>query len=389
MLDSRYFLRTDIGQFYPSLYTHSIPWALHGKTYAKAHMNQTVGDEIDKAIRDQQSGQTVGVPIGPDTSLVVAEVVLTAVDRRLAPLQTNGFRYVDDYEFGFRSLSAAESALSDVQAALAEYELALNPRKTKVVEGPVSLEERWILELSRFPFKAGTSASQLNDAVAFFSRAFELVAEYPQQPIIRYAMVSAQRWSFPTAGSRTYQGLVFRALSADPGALPQGVALLAKHVANGGTINKVACRAVLESIIERHAPIGHGSEVAWALWMAIQFEIPLSAATAAHISTMEDDIVALTALDAISRQVFPANTVNTGSWQALASLPNALEAEHWLLTYEANRQGWLSVPLVAQHPFFQILEQNQVSFYDAGNVLTSFTGPAAGVPGGALAPDYI
>jgi hypothetical protein len=35
--NSRYVLRTDISKFYHSIYTHSIPWAIHGKAYAKAN----------------------------------------------------------------------------------------------------------------------------------------------------------------------------------------------------------------------------------------------------------------------------------------------------------------------------------------------------------------
>ena len=33
----RYLLNTDVSQFYKSLYTHSVSWALYGKEYAKAH----------------------------------------------------------------------------------------------------------------------------------------------------------------------------------------------------------------------------------------------------------------------------------------------------------------------------------------------------------------
>src|SRR6266851_4721918 len=70
---TRYFLRTDINQFYSSIYTHSVPWALHGKAIAKANIGTTAADAIDRAFRNQQGGQTVGIPIGPDCSLVAAE----------------------------------------------------------------------------------------------------------------------------------------------------------------------------------------------------------------------------------------------------------------------------------------------------------------------------
>ena len=37
----RYVLKVDIQNFYPSIYTHSIPWALHGKAVAKSNQFNT------------------------------------------------------------------------------------------------------------------------------------------------------------------------------------------------------------------------------------------------------------------------------------------------------------------------------------------------------------
>jgi hypothetical protein len=87
------------------LYTHAIPWALHTKPVAKANRNKTDGDKIDKAVRNCSSGQTVGIPIGPDTSFVVAEIVLAAVDGLLRTKlpALRGFRYLDDYEAAFET----------------------------------------------------------------------------------------------------------------------------------------------------------------------------------------------------------------------------------------------------------------------------------------------
>ena len=55
----RYVLHADLSQFYGTLYTHSIPWALHTKPVAKANIGGTIGDLIDKAVRDTSQGQTV------------------------------------------------------------------------------------------------------------------------------------------------------------------------------------------------------------------------------------------------------------------------------------------------------------------------------------------
>lgn len=198
---ARYFLRTDINQFYPSIYTHSIPWALHGKAAAKASINKTAGDAIDRAFRNQQDGQTVGLPIGPDSSLVVAEAILAAVDLALGPRQLRGLRHIDDYEIGFGTLAEAEDTLTELQGLLAEYELNLNPRKTAIVEGPIPFDESWAIELRRFPFRGATATGQLNDALAYFSRAFELRGSIHRMPCF------GTPWSPRSSGlSRTMVG---------------------------------------------------------------------------------------------------------------------------------------------------------------------------------------
>ena len=59
-------LLADIARFYPSAYTHSIPWALHGKSVAKANRGPSfLGNRIDTLMRAAQDGQTVGFPIDP------------------------------------------------------------------------------------------------------------------------------------------------------------------------------------------------------------------------------------------------------------------------------------------------------------------------------------
>ena len=79
---SRYILSTDISSCYPTIYTHSIPWALNTKATAKSAKFSTtlIGNELDRFVRNGQDGQTIGVPIGPDTSLVIAETILTSID---------------------------------------------------------------------------------------------------------------------------------------------------------------------------------------------------------------------------------------------------------------------------------------------------------------------
>jgi Reverse transcriptase (RNA-dependent DNA polymerase) len=128
----KYFLRADVTRCYASIYTHSIPWALKGKAWAKTNRRGSAGNELDLAIRNGQDQQTLGIPIGPDWSFAIAESVLTAVDNlltsRINSLSAN--RFYDDYELAFPTYNEALGAMGILQEALSEYELALNPTKT-------------------------------------------------------------------------------------------------------------------------------------------------------------------------------------------------------------------------------------------------------------------
>ena len=54
--------RTDISNFYPRIYTHSIPWALLGKEHSKAQMHSTTfkrhyANQLDIFVRNMQDKQ--------------------------------------------------------------------------------------------------------------------------------------------------------------------------------------------------------------------------------------------------------------------------------------------------------------------------------------------
>ena len=135
----RYVLQTDINNFYPSIYTHSIPWALHGKAHSQSHIGWNVlqGNNIDRLIQISQQKQTKGIPIGPDTSYLIAEVILSTLDRQLvSSIGSNYFRYMDDYEFAFKTHTQAETGLSAFQESLGTYELVANEAKTRIIELP-------------------------------------------------------------------------------------------------------------------------------------------------------------------------------------------------------------------------------------------------------------
>jgi hypothetical protein len=397
----RYLLLTDIDQFYPTIYTHTIPWALHTKAACKAALKPKkgkkpailLGDTIDKALQRMNEGQTHGIPIGPDTSLVVAEILLAAADEMLVARKAgtfSGFRYVDDYELSFQSLSGAEEALVELQAILATFELNLNPKKTRIVDLPRGLDSAWSIELKSINIRAKKApVAHRNDMLALFSRAFELAAAHPSESVLRYAVSHVQRLDVNSSVWRSFHNCVLSAASADPSTLPVALGTLYEVARLGGhEVPKGPLSEVLESVISRHAPRAQGSEVAWALWGALAWDVNLSNDAALLVDAMEDDVVALLAMHAAALGLFPRGALTKNSWAALVAQPDALEGEHWLLAYEANQQGWLTTPAIKADPTFSAMSSAGVSFYEQTNRRAQFPEAGRAAPGGMLWDNY-
>lgn len=365
---SRYLLATDLSQFYPSIYTHSIPWALHTKSVAKAKPNDysLLGNVLDLAIRNGQDKQTIGIPIGPDTSLVIAEAILSSVDAQLAGTITRrGFRYIDDIACGFRTIAEAEETLGRLQHLIGDLQLQLNPRKTRIVELPAELEASWVPHLRLFAFRSSTAGAQQTDLLSYFGRAFELAASQRGEAILRYSVQRMRSVTIFEQNWPLYESLLLQCLSVEPGTAPAVIGELYKYHLRM-PLDRSRITESLHQLIEDHAPLHHGSEVVWALWGAICVGCTLDAKVVEKSLLASDPCVALCALHARAKGLV-TGPVDVSTLEALMHDGELTDAQ-WLLAYEANIKGWLpnkdGKDFVAAHKHFGPMKAAGVSFYD-------------------------
>ena len=81
-LKYRYMFVSDITNYYGSIYTHTIAWALMGKELAKKKKGKPglLGNMIDAYMQGMQYGQTNGIPQGSVLFDFIAEIVLGYAD---------------------------------------------------------------------------------------------------------------------------------------------------------------------------------------------------------------------------------------------------------------------------------------------------------------------
>lgn len=134
----RYMFVTDITNCYSSIYTHSIAWAIMGKSKAKLNIGKggQLGNEIDKFIQGMQYGQTNGIPQGSALFDFIAEIVLGYADkilslklRRIGIEKYRILRYKDDYKIFSNSKQEVERISFLLHEVLAGLNLQLNIKK--------------------------------------------------------------------------------------------------------------------------------------------------------------------------------------------------------------------------------------------------------------------
>lgn len=141
-------LHTDIFDFYGQIYTHTIAWAIHEKSFVKTKIEEGgtrifeknfFGGMLDYWLRKMQQGQSNGIPQGSALMDLLAEIVLSYADKELNERMMQMFgdqrvhvlRYRDDYRIFADNSADAELVLKDLTEILRSIGLRLNEKKTQ------------------------------------------------------------------------------------------------------------------------------------------------------------------------------------------------------------------------------------------------------------------
>lgn len=150
-IGKKYIFKTDIQNFFPSIYTHSIPWILVGKFEAKENKGKKdkYYNQLDSSIQRCQRGETHGIPTGSFVSRLIAEIYLCKLDNRIG--KYSYLRYVDDFEFAYNDETEKIEFYKDLTKELDSLNLKVKVEKNQI---------------DSFPF-------QVNNNASFFFNYFE------------------------------------------------------------------------------------------------------------------------------------------------------------------------------------------------------------------------
>lgn len=390
-------VKIDFSKFYPTIYTHTIPWSILGKDTAKRlfklskaelselfdegdsdAINYINADKLDTAIRACQDRQSIGVPIGPDTSHIIAELIACRIDilihEKFNNLDIEAVRFYDDYYIYVNTFDEADKVIKGLQLILNEYQLEINEKKVEINEYPFAFENDWVTELNQFEFK---ETNKQNSLKHYFSLVWSIGEKNKSRTdwVFKYAL---RTFEFRTVeidrnSWELFENLLFKTTLIQPAILDITTRILLSYseYLNDTSLQKL--RVLVRDIIRLHAPINHSFEVSWALWLAKSFNIQISEETANSVIETKDDISILILLCMTRQMDLVQGNPNFENIEAMLQ-DDVLFSKNWLLAYESVKKGWLNPAendLLENNGFFKIISELNISFFNCDLQMTT------------------
>ena len=147
----------DIMKFFPSIYTHTISWAVRGKGETKRLLSTRRNDisftaSFDRLMQYMNYNEKNGIPIGPELSRIFSEVIMQRIDcsvekgmsKEPHPYQHDVdyrcCRYIDDFYLFFDDDRVHEKFTEILKDELEQYRFYINQEKLKISSRPFITE---------------------------------------------------------------------------------------------------------------------------------------------------------------------------------------------------------------------------------------------------------
>lgn len=377
----RFTVHTDISNFFPSIYSHAIPWALVGFDKAKKHRSlKHWFNQIDRAVRMTKRNETQGIAIGPATSNIISELILERVDTEMKKKGFTFFRNIDDYTAFCETHEEAQNFISSLSAELAKFKLLPNVGKTKILGMPRQFIPDWLLSLVTALPEKDSEVSPYS-VITYLNLAVSLAEKSPEGSVLKYALKAVKGAAkeevdnfnsvdFVTAHddiSRMFQESSVKAILDYALSLAFHQPVLAPLLAD---MLEAAYRCQtafrygqqISALLAEYSRLRYSDATAWALYYAISYNVPIGETAANRIIETRDcvPILLLYLSDdpaCVQLVVNFADQLDKGDLYELDSF--------WLLLYQLFKDGKIDDPYQNDRAF-KVMKDNGVSFVNEG-----------------------
>ena len=374
-------LKTDITRFYPSIYTHSIAWAAYGKERVKSDMKLfegTLADRIDVLVRACNKNQTIGIPIGPESSRIIAAIISARIDFDFfnnTKLDIDrADRLQDDWFIGTDSLDKAEYYLSNISRTYNEFGLEINGSKTSLNRMINVRNADWIDEISSFLYPktnrlSGFNLRQLLDA------SLRLQQSFPTDPVMNYALSIIEGQRIGHNDVQRVESFLLKAAVISPTSMDRICRIILNLNFNTHEISVKRIASRFTELADRYIDNNYHFEIIWIFFTLRGLRARLNSKTMSTcLEKIKSSCISLILLD-MERMGCCAHKLRKKIWEDIVTSEKVTNDGSWLLYYEGIRHGWLNDKKeLMKHPFFAAMNSCNVKFYDENrNVYKSST----------------
>ncbi len=351
LFDAHYMVKADISQCFPSMYSHSISWALVGKETAKSTINQRNlwYNRLDKYARNIKDGETNGFLIGPHASNLLSEIILCAVDSKLD--KWHYFRNIDDYTCFVKDQKEAEAFLVDLNMTLKEFGLNLNHKKTEIVKLPVGQDESWVRRLKNVFALYSGSPVQYPQILAIMESAIDLVRETGNAAVFSYAMKTIATCPLNELARQYYIKIIFHLSLIYTYLFP----LLDEYLFSPFDVSCCEIQKLSNLMYQNGLASKNPESISFALYFAIKYQFRINSFNSSQIIGLSDCI-----LNTIAWQYAKVND-QTNDLQAFYA-----HAKKLMQINDNFKRNWIFVYEVAEkrdlNGKWLLMKQNGVSF---------------------------
>ena len=372
--DNRYEIRLDINSFFDNIYTHTIPWAIHGISVAKKKKNDRtlLGNQLDKHIRSMNYDQTNGILVGNALSRIVSEIILCTIDSQIHEQfpDVSCCRFVDDYYIYTKHSTQVQEIIAFIRGCLSKYELNFNESKLQINESPFLYGKPWIEQVKQY--------IHLQPDV-FLSKLIMEYNTYKDIAIIKYGLTVIAQCRYTVTSWPAMQSRLINLWVRFPSLSDRILPILWK---NKTLLKMRGFKAAIYTVIDEALLLNREQELIWAVWFIKVFNIQISQDYMIRVLQSSNELAIIIMLDIICS----SDAKNKPKiMQQRRSLRDELIAEdiddkgesntlmwtsHWLLAYEATRMKWLNLPnedpfeFARKNTFFRELLLKDVKFYN-------------------------
>ncbi|MCM5705113.1 antiviral reverse transcriptase Drt4 [Larsenimonas salina] len=366
-------VHTDISNFFGSVYSHSFEWALRGFKNTKDNLSKKRplrekhwSEDLDTTVRMSKRKETLGIPIGPATSSLCAEIILSKIDEKLGIQGFEFVRYIDDYTCLCKTHEEAQSFIRTLGNELSKFKLTLNLTKTSIIEQPEPLCPDWVIELNRAkPFSLGPNKRNtefsISEVINFVDYAIRINQKTPDGSVLKFAFSSIINY-IPSEHSESIAKYIINLSWHYPVLLP----FLDKIEApEGGSFYLISpLEEKINSILQEHSKDGRSDGVAWALYILIKNNLRIYKDSIYEVLKLKDPVSL-----AILSDYKPAEAAILDYACSLIKKTDFEKDQNWIFLYQLYSKDLIKKPYEDDETF-RILKDYKVNFITWDNGIT-------------------